>query len=278
MAIKVYRPINPGLRRTSVVKDRNLSKIRPLKSLRVIKKRQAGRNSRGKITVRHKGGGAKRFLRIVDFKREKFDIPARVASIEYDPNRSARLALLVYADGDKRYMIAPQGLKTGITVLSSKKLIKIQAGNRMRLKNMPTGTEVYNVEMTAGRGAQLCRSAGNYATLSSIDSGKALLKLPSGEIRVVSDQCMATVGTVSNQEWRNVRWGKAGRMRHRGIKPTVRGKVMNPVDHPHGGGEARQPIGMKHPKTYKGKTAYGVKTRKRKKQSDKLILTRRKGR
>lgn len=277
MPIKIYKPTNPGLRKTSVVKDPTLAKARPLKSLRVVKKRKAGRNSSGRITVRHKGGGAKRFIRLVDFKRDKYDIPAKVATIEYDPNRNARIALLVYADGEKRYIISPTGLKVGSKVMSSTKTVEVKIGNQTRLKNIPTGTEVYNVELIAGKGAQLCRSAGNYAVLNSLDSGKATLKLPSGEVRIVSDECMASIGMVSNAEFRNIRWGKAGRMRHRGIRPTVRGKVMNPVDHPHGGGEGRQSIGMKHPKTYKGKNAYGVKTRKVKKGSDRFIIKRRKG-
>jgi large subunit ribosomal protein L2 len=278
MAVKVYKPINPGLRRTSVVKDPTLTKKRPEKSLRTFRKQRAGRNSLGQLTVRHKGGGARRFIRTIDFKRDKFDIPAKVASVEYDPNRNARIALLVYRDGEKRYIIAPTGLKQGVVLMSSKKLIDVQVGNQMPLKHIPTGTEVHNVEMVSGKGGQMCRSAGNYATLMSIDSKRALLKLPSGEIRMVSEDCMATIGTTSNAEFQNIRWGKAGRMRHRGIRPTVRGKVMNPVDHPHGGGEARNPIGMKHPKTYKGKTAMGVKTRKLRKQSDALIVKRRKGR
>lgn len=278
MAIKIYKPINPGLRRTSIVKDPTLSKNKPPKKLRVIKKRRAGRNSQGRLTVRHKGGGAKRHIRIVDFKRDKFDIPARVASIEYDPNRNARVALLFYKDGEKRYMLAPQHLKEDDMVMSSEKSVEVKFGNRSTLKNIPTGTEVYNVEITPGRGGQICRSAGNYAILSSIDDGKALLKLPSGEIRMVLEECMASIGMVSNPEFRNIRWGKAGRMRHRGIRPTVRGKAMNPVDHPHGGGEGKAPIGLKHPKTYKGKIAMGVKTRKLKKASDKLIIKRRKGR
>jgi len=277
MPIKIYKPTNPGLRKTSVVKDATLTKVKPLKALRKIRKRMAGRNSSGRITVRHRGGGAKRFIRLVDFKRDKYDIPAKVATIEYDPNRNARIALLFYRDGEKRYIIAPSGLKVGSTVVSSNKIIEIQPGNQTKLKNIPTGTEIYNVELVAGKGGQLCRSAGNYAILNSLDSGKATLKLPSGEVRIVADDCMATIGIVSNSEYRNIRWGKAGRMRHRGIRPTVRGKVMNPVDHPHGGGEGRQSIGMKHPKTYKGKNAYGVKTRKRRKASDKLIIKRRKG-
>lgn len=273
----IYRPITSGLRHASVIKDAELHKGDAHKSLRVIKKRQGGRNAQGKITVRHKGGGAKRFIRIVDFKRDKHNIPARVVSVEYDPNRNARIALLAYRDGEKRYIIAPQGIAAGAELVSSDGVAEIKIGNHLKLKNIPTGMAVYNVELTPGRGGQICRSAGNYATLNSLDSGRALLKMPSGEIRTVSEECMATIGMASNPEHRTIRWGKAGRMRHRGIKPTVRGKVMNPVDHPHGGGEGKHPIGLKHPKTYTGKIAMGVKTRKQKKYSNRSIIKRRKG-
>jgi large subunit ribosomal protein L2 len=261
-----------------VIRDSSLSKKAIEKRLRTIKKKRGGRNAQGKITVRHQGGGAKRFIRLVDFKRDKYDIPARVAALEYDPNRNARLALLHYADGEKRYIIAPQHLTVGTTIVASQKQAEIKVGNQLKLKYIPTGLEVHNVELTPGRGGQICRSAGNYAILNSVDTGRALLKMPSGEVRVVSEECSATIGMVSNPEFRNIRWGKAGRMRHRGIRPSVRGKVMNPVDHPHGGGEGKHPIGMKHPKTYTGKIALGVKTRKPKKYSDSLIIKRRKGR
>ncbi len=278
MALKLYRPTTSGIRHASVIRDESLSKKAAHKSLRVIKKRQGGRNAQGKITVRHQGGGAKRFIRLVDFRRDKFDIPAKVVTLEYDPNRNARIALLSYADGEKRYIIAPQGLQVGSSLVSSQKQAEIKVGNQMRLKYIPSGLEVHNIELTQGRGGQICRSAGNYAILSSIDNGRALLKMPSGEIRTVSEECSATIGMVSNPEFRNIRWGTAGRMRHRGIRPSVRGKVMNPVDHPHGGGEGKHPIGLKHPKTYTGKNAFGVRTRKSKKYSNNLIIKRRKGR
>jgi large subunit ribosomal protein L2 len=276
MAIKFYRPTTPGRRKTSALITKDLSKVRPLKSLILIKKQNAGRNNLGKISVRHQGGGVKRFIRMVDFKREKYDIPARVEALEYDPNRNTNLARLLYADGERRYIIAPDKLKIGDKIKSSQKRISIKIGNRLLLKNIPTGTIVHDVELLPGRGGKLARSAGNGLTLMALDNGQAQLKMPSGEIRIVSEQCAATIGLPSNLDFRNIRWGKAGRMRHRGIRPTVRGKVMNPVDHPHGGGEGHNPIGMKHPKTYKGKPAMGVKTRKANKYSNKFIVKRRK--
>ncbi len=275
MAIKLYKPTTPARRRTSVLVNELLSKKRPVKSLVVIRKKNAGRNNQGKISVRHQGGGAKRFIRLVDFKMDKYDIPAKVEAVEYDPNRNANIALVLYADGERRYILAPDGIKIGDKFLSSKNRIEAKVGNRSSLKNIPTGTAVFNVELTPGKGGQIARSAGNNLILAAIDGGRAQLKMPSGEIRTVSEDCAATVGMVSNVEFRNIRIGKAGRMRHMGIRPTVRGKVMNPVDHPHGGGEGHNPIGMKHPKTYTGKLAYGVKTRKRNKVSDKFILSRR---
>ncbi|MCB9802499.1 50S ribosomal protein L2 [Candidatus Nomurabacteria bacterium] len=278
MAIKVYKPTTPARRQTSVLVNKSLSKARPKKSLIVIKKKNAGRNSQGRITVRHQGGGVKRYIRLVDFKRQKFDVPARVETLEYDPNRNASIALLVYADGERRYILAPEKLKVGDKIISSQGKVAISNGNRLLLKNIPTGTVVYNVEMMPGKGGQLARSAGNSVTLMALDNGKAQLKLPSGEIRIVSEECSATIGSLSNPEHRNIRWGKAGRMRRLGIRPSVRGKVMNPVDHPHGGGEGSNPIGLKSPKTYKGKKAYGIKTRKAKKSSSKLIIKRRKSR
>lgn len=277
MALKLYRPLNPGIRHASVIREPLLTKERPEKSLTVFRKKRSGRNSSGKITVRHRGGGARRYVRLVDFKGDKFDITAKVKSLEYDPNRSAYIALLQYVDGEKRYVLAPAGLAVGQTVVSSRNKGEIQTGNRLLLKNIPTGTSVFNVELNPGQGGQMCRSAGNYAIINSFDAGMAQLKFPSGEIRLLSENCLATIGAVSNPDWRNVRWGKAGRMRHRGIKPTVRGKAMNPVDHPHGGGEGKHPIGMKHPKTYTGKIALGVKTRKLRKFSNQFIIQRRKG-
>lgn len=276
MAVKVYRPTTPGRRRTSVLMSTDITKNKkPEKRLIVSGKNFAGRNNQGRITVRHHGGGARKKVRIIDYKRDKFDIPAKVASIEYDPNRNARIALLNYVDGEKRYMIAPQELKVGEKVMSSQKLIELKIGNAMPLSVVPPGMFVYNVEMTPGKGAQLARSAGNGIYLMGIDAGKAQLKMPSGEIRLVSDKCLATIGSVSNPDFKNIRWGKAGRMRHRGIRPTVRGKVMNPVDHPHGGGEGSNPIGLKNPKTPWGKPALGVKTRKKGKKSNDMILRRR---
>jgi large subunit ribosomal protein L2 len=278
MPIKVYKPTTPARRKTSVLVNKDLSKARPKKSLVTIKKQRAGRNSKGRITVRHQGGGAKRFIRKVDFKRQKFDVVAKVEAIEYDPNRNANIALIVYVDGARSYVLAPDKLKTGDKIKSSEKKISIKRGNRLLLKNIPTGTTVYNVEMVPGKGGQLARSAGNGLTLMSLSDDKAQLKMPSGEIRVFFDTCAASIGMPSNPEFRNIRWGKAGRMRHKNVRPTVRGKAMNPVDHPHGGGEGSNPIGLKHPKTYKGKPAYGVKTRKQNKSSDKFIIKRRKTR
>jgi len=275
MPIKVYKPTTPARRKTSVLVNKDLSKKRPIKKLTKIRKQKAGRNNQGRISVRHKGGGAKRHIRIIDFKRTKFDMPAKVEAIEYDPNRNANIALVVYVDGARNYILAPDGLKVGDKLISSEKKIDINVGNRLVLKNIPTGTTVYNVEMTPGKGGQMARSAGNGLILMAIYEGKAQLKMPSGEIRVVSEKCMASIGIPSNPEYRNIRFGKAGRKRHMGIRPTVRGKVMNPVDHPHGGGEGHNPIGMKHPKTYKGKPAYGVKTRKKNNSTNKMIVKRR---
>lgn len=275
MAIKVYKPTTPARRETSVMVNKDLSKQRPKKSLIVRRKQKSGRNAQGKITVRHKGGGARRFIRLVDFKRDKFDIAGKVETIEYDPNRNANIALVIYVDGERRYILAPEGLKVGDKVISSQKKMSIKKGYHMPLKYIPTGTEVYNVELTPGKGGQMARAAGNFLTLMALADGKAQLKMPSGEFRLVLDDCMATIGTPSNPEHRNIRFGKAGRKRHMGIRPTVRGKVMNPVDHPHGGGEGHNPIGMKHPKTYTGKPAYGIKTRKGKKASDSMIIKRR---
>jgi len=276
MAIKVYKPTTPARRRTSVLISDASRKSKPVKGLRVIRKRTGGRNNQGKITVRHKGGGAKRFIRIVDFKRDKFDIPAKVETIEYDPNRNANIALILYADGARRYILAADKMKIGDKLINSKIKYTRGNGNRFALHLIPTGSGVYNIELEESRGGKIVRGAGTAATLMSIEGKYAQLKLPSSEIRKVSKECMATVGQVSNPEFRNIRWGKAGRMRHRGIRPTVRGKVMNPVDHPHGGGEARNSIGLKHPKTPWGKPALGVKTRRANKKSNKLIIQRRK--
>jgi large subunit ribosomal protein L2 len=275
MAIKIYKPTSPARRATSVIKRENISKVAPEKSLIFHKKRAAGRNSSGKITVRHQGGGARKMVRIVDFKRSKFDIPATVASVEYDPNRNANIALLNYADGEKQYIVAPIDLKAGDKIISSKSKVEFKLGNAMPLVFIPAGMMIYNVEITPGSGGQIARSAGNSVYLMGFDKGHAQLKMPSGEVRQVNENCLATIGTVSNADYKNIRWGKAGRNRHRGIRPSVRGKAMNPVDHPHGGGEGSNPIGMKHPKTPWGKNALGVKTRKKNKASSKLILQRR---
>jgi large subunit ribosomal protein L2 len=240
----------------------------------LIKKRSGGRNASGKITVRHRGGGAKRFIRLVDFKRDKFGVPAVVKAIEYDPNRGARLALLCYADGVKKYIIAPDGLKVGEQIMNSKELIEIKTGNAMPLKFIPAGMPVSCVELEPGMGAKIARGAGNIVYVMGTEGKYSQLKMPSGEIRQVKKECLCTVGQVSNSDHRHISLGKAGRSRHLGIRPTVRGTAMNPVDHPHGGGEGKQPIGLRHPKTIWGKPALGVKTR-RKRHSDKLIIKRR---
>ena len=274
MAIKIYQPTTPARRHTSVLTSDDITAKKPFKKLIISGKNMAGRNNQGKITVRHQGGGYKKKVRIIDYKRDKFDVPAVVASIEYDPNRNSRIALLSYADGERRYIIAPQELKVGEKVMSSKNLIDLKIGNTMPLEVVPPGMFVYNVEITPGNGGQLARSAGNAIYLMGLDSGYAQLKMPSGEVRLIPEKCLATIGSVSNPDYKNIRWGKAGRMRNRGIRPTVRGKAMNPVDHPHGGGEGNNPIGLKNPKTPWGKPALGVKTR-RKQKSDSLIISRR---
>jgi large subunit ribosomal protein L2 len=275
MPLKIYQPTTPARRQTSVLTSGDVTGRASNKRLLISVKRAAGRGAQGKITVRHQGGGERKKLRLVDFSRDKFDISAKVVAIEYDPGRNSRLALLSYADGEKRYIIAPTDLKVGDPVLSSKKKIDFKPGYAMPLVHIPAGMFVYNIELNPGRGGQLARSAGNAATLMGFDRGLAQLKLPSGEIRLVNENGLATIGSVSNPDFKNIRWGKAGRMRHRGIRPTVRGKVMNPVDHPHGGGEGVNPIGLKHPKTPWGKPAFGVKTRKFDKASNKFILQRR---
>ena len=239
------------------------------------RKQTGGRNVQGKITVQHRGGGHKRKIRQIDFKQDKFNMPARVIALEYDPNRSARLALLEYKDKEKKYIIAPAGVKVSDDIVSSKDKVKIKIGNRMPLEHIPLGMMVHCVELEPGRGASIVRAAGMGATIMAVERGFAQLKMPSGEIRLVSKNCLATIGQVSHSEHRIVRLGKAGRKRWLGIRPTVRGKAKNPVDHPHGGGEGGQPIGLKHPKTPWGKPALGVRTRKKGKKSDKLIVKRR---
>ena len=274
MAIKKFKPTSPALREMTVFISDEVTTNQPEKSLLVPLKKNSGRNVHGKITVRHRGGGNRRKYRIIDFKRNKDGIPAKVATIEYDPNRTANIALLNYADGEKRYILAPVGIKVGDTLLSGPKA-DIKPGNALALKNMPVGTVVHNIELKAGKGAQLVRSAGVSAQLMAKEGNKALLRLPSGEMRYVSIECKATIGQVGNVEHANETIGKAGRKRHMGIRPTVRGSVMNPNDHPHGGGEGRSPIGRPSPVTPWGKPALGYKTRKKNKASNKLIVSRR---
>ncbi|WP_312650413.1 50S ribosomal protein L2 [Proteiniclasticum sp.] len=271
MAIKGYKPTTPSRRNMTVNAFVELTTDKPEKSLLVSKNRTGGRNAQGKITVRHRGGGAKRKYRIIDFKRNKDGIPARVATIEYDPNRSAFIALVVYADGEKRYILAPLGIKVG-DVLVSGKDADIKPGNTLPMQNIPVGTFIHNIELAAGKGGQMVRSAGTSAQLMAKEGNYATLRLPSGEMRYVRIECRATIGTVSNQTHEIIKIGKAGRKRHMGIRPTVRGSVMNPVDHPHGGGEGKSPIGRPAPVTPWGKPALGYKTRKNKKYSDRLII------
>ncbi len=276
MAIKVFRPTSPGRRGMSSATFEEITKDKPEKSLTLPLKKQGGRNNRGKITVRHRGGGAKRKLRVIDFKRDKTGVPGRVAAIEYDPNRSARIALIYYADGDKRYILAPIGLNVDDTVISSPDA-EIKPGNALPLNVIPNGTLVHNIEMEKGKGGQMVRSAGTAAQLMVKEGEYALIRMPSGEMRRVRGECMATIGQVGNVDHQNIELGKAGRKRLMGWRPTVRGSAMSPRDHPHGGGEGRSPIGMPGPKTPWGKPALGYRTRKRK-ASDKLIVKRRKGR
>ena len=274
MAIKVYKPTTNARRNMSVTDYSGLSKVAPEKSLLEPLKKHSGRNSYGRITVRHRGGGNRRKYRIIDFKRNKFDVEGTVKSIEYDPNRSAFIALVEYEDGEKSYIIAPQGLKVGSKVVAGE-TADIKPGNALPLKSIPTGTFVHNVELYPGKGAQLARAAGNMAQLMAKENGYALLRLPSGELRNVPEICMATIGQVGNIDHENVKIGKAGRKRNMGIRPTVRGSVMNPNDHPHGGGEGKSPVGRPGPVTPWGKPALGYKTRKSNKASDKLIVRRR---
>ena len=274
MSIKVYKPTSNARRNMSTTDYSELSKVAPERSLLVSLKKNSGRNSYGRITVRHRGGGQRRKYRLIDFKRDKFDIPATVASIEYDPNRSAFIALLQYEDGEKRYILQPAGLKVGDTVVAGANA-DIKAGNALPLTSIPVGTVIHNIELYPGRGGQLARAAGNSAQLMAKEGAYALLRLPSGELRNVPVNCMATIGQVGNADHENVKIGKAGRKRHMGWRPTVRGSVMNPCDHPHGGGEGKSPIGRPGPVTPWGKPALGYKTRNTKKASDKLIVKRR---
>ena len=274
MAIKKFKPTSPALRQMTVLVSDEITTNQPEKSLLVSLKKNSGRNAHGKITVRHRGGGNRRKYRIIDFKRNKDGIPAKVATVEYDPNRTANIALLNYADGEKRYILAPVGIKVGDTLMSGPQA-DIKPGNALALKNMPVGTVIHNIELKPGKGAQLVRSAGVSAQLMAKEGTKSLLRLPSGEMSYVSLECKATIGQVGNVEHGNVVIGKAGRVRHMGIRPTVRGSVMNPCDHPHGGGEGRAPIGRSGPVTPWGKPALGYKTRKKNKASNKLIVSRR---
>ena len=276
MAIKVYKPTTNARRNMSVTDYSGLSKVAPEKSLLALLNKKSGRNSYGRITVRHRGGGNRRKYRIIDFKRQKFDVSGTVKTLEYDPNRSAFIALVEYEDGEKNYIVAPNGLKVGDTVVASESA-DIKPGNALPLNNIPTGTFIHNVELYPGRGAQLARSAGNQAQLMAKENGMALLRLPSGELRNVPINCMATIGQVSNIDHENVKIGKAGRKRNMGWRPTVRGSVMNPNDHPHGGGEGKSPVGRPGPVTPWGKPALGYKTRKKKNRSDKMIVRRRNG-
>ena len=275
MAIKNYKPTSPARRNMSVTDYSVLSKAEPEKSLLAPLNKKSGRNSYGRITVRHRGGGNRNKYRIIDFKRRKFDVEATVKTLEYDPNRSAHIALIEYADGVKSYIIAPVGLKVGDKVVSGPSA-DIKPGNALPLANIPVGTFVHNVELYPGKGAQLARSAGNMAQLMAKENGLALLRLPSGELRNVPENCMATIGQVGNIDHENVKIGKAGRKRNMGWRPTVRGSVMNPNDHPHGGGEGKSPVGRPGPVTPWGKPALGYKTRKNT-RSDKLIVRRRNG-
>ena len=274
MAIRHFNPVTPGQRKKSTLVNEELTKTAPEKSLLKAKNKKSGRNNQGRITVRHQGGGAKQKYRLIDFKRNKHDIEGTVASIEYDPNRSANIALINYVDGEKRYIIAPKGLKVGMKIVSGEN-VDIKVGNALPIMNIPVGTVIHNIEMRPGKGAQIARSAGQSAQILGREERYVLVRLSSGETRKILGTCMATIGEVGNEDYSLVRLGKAGRTRHMGVRPTVRGSVMNPNDHPHGGGEGRAPVGRKQPMTPWGKPALGYKTRKNKKSSNKLIVTRR---
>ena len=277
MPITIYKPTNPGRRNSSVDSFSDITKFEPEKSLIKILKKNSGRNNTGVITVRHQGGGVKKYYRLVDFRQNKFDMPGTVASIEYDPNRGPRVSLINYADGVKAYVLCPEGLKVGDVVMSSDKVIEAKVGNRLQLQYIPVGLFIYNIELTRGKGGQLVRGAGLSAQLVGVEGKYSLVKLPSGEIRKIDKECFANIGVMGNADRRLIRWGKAGRMRKRGIKPTVKGKNMNPNDHPHGGGEGHSPIGQKRgPQSVYGKTVMGVRTRKPGKWSDVTVVQSRK--
>jgi large subunit ribosomal protein L2 len=273
MAVKKYKPVTPGMRDMTGYTFEEITKSTPERSLLVMRQGHGGRNAQGRVTVRHRGGGARRFIRLVDFKREKHGIPAKVAAVEYDPNRTARLALLFYVDGEKRYIIAPLDLKVGDTVMSGP-TAEIRPGNSLPISNIPIGTLIHNIEMKEGKGAQMVRSAGGAAQLLAKEGDFAQIRMPSGEVRLIHQVCYATIGQVGNLDHSNVKLGKAGRKRHMGIRPTVRGTAMSPRDHPHGGGEGRQPIGLAGPKSPWGKPTLGKKTRRNKK-TDQYIVRRR---
>ncbi|GAB4524972.1 MAG: 50S ribosomal protein L2 [Anaerolineales bacterium] len=273
MGIKKFKPVTPGLRGMTGYTFDEITKTKPERSLVVVRKQHAGRNAYGRVTVRHRGGGVRRQIRLIDFKRDKRDIPARVAAIEYDPNRTARLALLFYADGEKRYILAPIGLRVGDTVVSGTSA-EIRPGNSLPISNIPVGTMIHNIEMAEGRGGQLVRSAGAAAQLMAKEGDYAQVRLPSGEVRLIRQTCYATIGQVGNVEHSNIKLGKAGRKRHLGIRPAVRGSAMNPNDHPHGGGEGRQPIGMPGPKSPWGKPTLGYKTRLNKRTNQYIVRRR----
>ena len=274
MPIKTFRPTTPSRRNMTVIDYTGLDKVKPEKSLLDINKKNAGRNSYGRITVRHQGGGNRQKYRIIDFKRDKVDMPAKVLFIEYDPNRSANIARVEYADGERRYILAPLGLNRGDMILSSASA-DIKPGNTLPVANIPVGTIIHNVELYPGRGAQLVRAAGAAAQLMAKENGYAQVRLPSGEVRLVRLDCKATIGQIGNLDHENVQIGKAGRKRHMGVRPTVRGSVMNPVDHPHGGGEGKSPVGRPGPVTPWGKPTLGYKTRTKKNRSNKFIVKRR---
>jgi len=274
MAIRNYRPMTPGQRGMSTLINDEITATKPEKSLLAPLTHKAGRNNQGKITVRHQGGGEKRKYRIIDFKRNKFDIEGVVSTIEYDPNRNANICLVNYADGEKRYIIAPKGITVGTKIVSSKETADIKVGNALPLQNIPVGTTVHNIELKPGKGAELARSAGCSAQILGREDNYVMVRLTSGEVRKILGVCLATIGEVGNEDFGLVKLGKAGRTRHKGIRPTVRGSVMNPNDHPHGGGEGKAPVGRSGPMTPWGKPALGYKTRK-KKASDKLIVRRR---
>ncbi len=273
MAVKIYKPKTNGQRHKTSYTFEEITKSRPERSLIVVKKERAGRNSAGRITVRHRGGGARRQIRMVDFKRDKMNIPSKVAAIEYDPNRTARLALLTYADGEKRYIIAPIGVKVGDSLLSGPN-VEIRPGNNLPLANIPVGTTIHAIELQPGKGAQICRSAGTSAQLLAKEGKYAHVRMPSGEVRLVLQECSASIGQVGNVEHSNIKLGKAGRARHMGLRPEVRGTAMSPRDHPHGGGEGRSSIGMPGPKSPWGKPTLGYKTRTNKRTDDMILRHR----